>query len=55
MVSQGWDPPIAWMGKIVELIKKDKIKQNTNKKLADFGKQIKPYKGILPDALIVIT
>lgn len=46
MVSQGWDPPIAWMGEIVELIKKGKIKQNTNKKLEDFGKQIKPYKGV---------
>jgi hypothetical protein len=48
IVSQGWDPPIAWMSEIVQLIKEGKIKEDTNEKLAKFGKKIKPYKGV-PD------
>ncbi len=45
-VEQGWDPPIAWMTAIVDMMKTGKIKQNTNKKLSDFGKNIKPYEGV---------
>ena len=33
LVKDGWDPPIAWMTKLVKLIKDGKIKQNTNAKL----------------------
>lgn len=46
-VSLGWDPPIAWMSQIVQLIKEGKIKEDTNEKLAKFGKKLKPYKGVL--------
>ena len=45
-VNQGWDPPIAWMTAIVEMIDSDEILQNTNKKLTQFGKNVKPYDGV---------
>ena len=37
-VKLGWDPPVAWMTEIVEMIKNGNISQDTNAKLADFGK-----------------
>ena len=46
LVSQGWDPPLAYMSKIVELMKSGDIKQNTNEKLAKVGGKIVPYKGV---------
>lgn len=46
LVLQGWDPPLAWMTEILQSIKSGKIKQNTNEKLAQLGKKIKPYKGV---------
>lgn len=46
-VESGWDPPISWMNKIVQLIQNGKIKQNTNQKLYEFGKDVKPYDGVL--------
>jgi len=46
LVSQGWDPPLAWMGEILKLIKLGKIAQDTNKKLNQFGKNIPLYKGV---------
>ena len=46
-VENGWDPPIAWMNKIVKLIQEGEIKQNTNQKLREFGKEVKPYPGVL--------
>ena len=47
LVLQGWDPPIAWMTEILNLIKEDKIEQNTNQKLARLGKKIVPFDGVL--------
>ena len=44
-VKLGWDPPLAWMTEIAELIKRGKISQDTNAKLAEFGKKITPFPG----------
>ena len=46
MVKNGWDPPIAWMNEICSLIKEGKIAQDTNEKLADFGKTVKTFPGV---------
>ena len=48
MVEAGWDPPLAYMTMIVELMKAGKIKQDTNKKLSELGKAVRPYDGV-PD------
>ena len=45
LVKDGWDPPIAWMTAIAELIKDGKIAQDTNAKLAEFGKSVTPFPG----------
>ncbi|MBT5171412.1 MAG: hypothetical protein HOL90_03950, partial [Candidatus Nitrosopelagicus sp.] len=45
MVDNKWDPPIAWMTEIVNLMKDGKIKQNTNTKLKEFGTSIEVYPG----------
>ena len=45
MVNDGWDPPIAWMTKLIKLIQDGKIKQNTNEKLAEFGASVETYPG----------
>ena len=45
MVKDGWDPPIAWMTKLIKLIQDGKIKQNTNKKLAEFSASVETYPG----------
>ena len=50
-VKLGWDPPIAWMTEIAELIKNGKISQDTNAKLAEFGKSVTPF----PNASMFIT
>ena len=42
-VKLGWDPPVAWMTEIAELIKNGKISQDTNAKLAEFGKSVTPF------------
>ena len=44
-VKMGWDPPIAWMTKIAELIKNGKISQDTNAKLTKFGKTVAAFPG----------
>ena len=44
-VKLGWDPPVAWMTEIAELIKNGKISQDTNAKLAEFGKSATPFSG----------
>ena len=44
-VEMGCDPPIAWMTKIADLIKNGKIAQNTNAKLAEFGKSVTSFPG----------
>ena len=45
LVREGWDPPIAWMTEICNLIQDGKISQNTNQKLAEFGKTIETFPG----------
>ena len=40
MVNDGWDPPIAWMTKLIKLVQDGKIKQNTNEKLAEFSASV---------------
>ena len=45
MVNDKWDPPIAWMTEIVNLMNDGKIKQNTNAKLKEFGASIEVYPG----------
>ena len=47
LVREGWDPPIAWMTEICNLIQDGKISQNTNQKLAEFGKTIEPFPGVV--------
>ena len=44
-IKVGWDPPIAWMTEIAELIKNGKISQDTNAKLAEFGKSLSTFPG----------
>ena len=48
LVSQGWDPPIAWMMEILKMMQSGQIQQDTNKKLAQLGTKITPYDGV-PD------
>ena len=45
MVKDGWDPPLAWMTKLIKLIQDEKIKQNTNEKLAEFSASVETYPG----------
>ena len=45
MVNDKWDPPIAWMTELVNLMNDGKIKQNTNAKLREFGATIEVYPG----------
>ena len=45
LVREGWDPPIAWMTEICNLIQDGKISQDTNQKLAEFGKTIETFPG----------
>ena len=47
-IQEGWDPPIAWMTRMLSLMRDGRIKQNTNQKLAEFGKEIEPFPGV-PD------
>ncbi len=44
-VQKGWDPPQAYLHKILKLMNDGKIKQNTPQKMHDLAKKIKPYKG----------
>ena len=44
-VEMGWDPPIAWMTEIANLIKEGKIAQDTNSKLTEFGKTVTSFPG----------
>ena len=46
MISQGWDPPHAWMTEILKMIQSGQIEQDTNQKLAKLGKKITPYDGV---------
>jgi len=46
MVSQGWDPPQAWMTEILKMIQSGRIEQDTNRGLAKLGRKIAPYGGV---------
>lgn len=46
LVKNGWDPPLAWMTKMLRLIESGDIEQNTNKKFQKLGKKILPYNGV---------
>lgn len=46
MVEDGWDPPQAWMDKILHLMEQGEIEQNTLQKLHDLGNEIKLYDGV---------
>lgn len=46
LVEDGWDPPQAWMYKILNFMNEEKIEQNTLQKLHEFGNQIKLYDGV---------
>jgi len=46
MVSQGWDPPQAWMTEILKMIRSGRIEQDTNQRLAKLGEKIAPYDGV---------
>lgn len=45
-IQDGWDPPMSWMTRILDLMNQGKIKQNSNQKLAKLGEEIKPFKGV---------
>ena len=46
LVENGWDPPLAWMTKVLKLMQSEKIKQDTNAKLKELGKNIDFYPGV---------
>jgi hypothetical protein len=46
LIKDGWDPPLAWMTRIVELMDEGTIKENTYDKLVKLGKKVKPYDGV---------
>src|SRR3989442_8192962 len=57
LVSQGWDPPLAYMNRTMELMKAGEIEQNTNKKLDKLGSKIVPYDGVpefIPELMALI-
>lgn len=45
-VLDGWDPPLAYLSEILKLMKQGKIKQNTIRKMKNFGKKITPFRGV---------
>lgn len=46
LVEDGWDPPQAWMTKILYLMNQGGIEQNTIQKLHDLGNEIRLYGGV---------
>ena len=46
MVEDGWDPPQAWMDKIIHLMNDNRIEQNTLQKLHNLGNEIRLYDGV---------
>ncbi len=46
LIKDGWDPPLAWMTRIVELMNEGAIKHDTCQELVKLGKKIKPYDGV---------
>jgi len=46
LVEHGWDPPLAWMTKIMNLMHSGEIDHNTNKELNQLGSKIKTYNNV---------
>lgn len=46
LVENGWDPPLAWMTKIMNFMHSGKIDHNTNKKLNQLGSKIETYNNV---------
>lgn len=46
LVENGWDPPLAWMTKIMNLMNSGEIEHNTNQKLRQLGSKIKTYNNV---------
>lgn len=46
LVRQGWDPSLAYMKRILDLMDEGALPELTNKGLRDFGNQLRPYPGI---------
>lgn len=46
MVKDGWDPPLAYMHKIIDLVRRGKMGDLTNSKLEEIGSQIQFFNGI---------
>lgn len=46
LVENGWDPPQAWMNKILNLMNNGDIEQNSIQKLRELGNEIKLYEGV---------
>jgi len=47
MVKEGWDPPLAYMHKIIELVNSNKIRDLSNKKLREIGRELNFFPGVL--------
>lgn len=45
LVKNGWDPPLAYMTKMLKLMQSGDIEQDTNAKLRELGKNIEFYSG----------
>lgn len=46
LVETGWDPPLAWMTKIMNLMNSEEIEHNSNQKLHQLGSKIKTYNNV---------
>lgn len=46
MVRKGWDPPLAYMHRIIDLVKRGKMPDLTNTKLGEIGAKIEFFPGI---------
>ena len=58
LVENGWDLPLAWMTKIMNLMNSGEIEQNTNQKLNQLGSKIKTYNNVgnlVPELKAIIS
>ncbi len=44
--QKGWDPPQAYLGEILSMIKTGRIKQNTAAKMKALAEKVEPYNGV---------
>ena len=45
-VEQGWDPPLAYLTKIIELARSEALPELTRSSLKEFGKTVQPFPGL---------